>query len=151
MKTWVKVLLGLVGLVVLAVAALAAVVGGASWWVKSNADELRAERGRAIEEGQAFAASHDAHACVVEAMQRAAARSGLVEELGHKAFLVACLDKAHRPADFCAGVPAPDAIVDSATWAVKLCTLKGHAGSGPCSRLVEAIQKACAGSGTDEP
>jgi hypothetical protein len=55
MKTWVKVLLGLVGLVVLAVAALAAVVGGASWWAKSNADELRAERGRAIEEGQAFA------------------------------------------------------------------------------------------------
>lgn len=140
MPKWLKVVLGILG-----VAMLLCVLSGAGayYWFNENKEKLKGVGDRAKAEGSAFAYEHDANECVDEGLRRLSVRSGIVDQAEHKLFLKACLEKAKRPATFCAGVPARGELVQSATWAVERCVAKGRSGDQDCGRLMQAVAEAC--------
>lgn len=140
MKTWVKVVLAVLALGLLTCGLL---VGGVAWWFDSNKDELKAQGDRMRAEAETFARTNDADACVTEAVRRLRERSSFMDEVRHKVFLSACLERAARRADFCEGVPSRQASVAAATWSLEFCNTREGVDPQACSRLSQEILEAC--------
>ena len=148
MPNWLKVILILLGIVVLLCGVTSA---GAYWWINDNKDRLKGVGERAKKEGTAFAYEHGAEECVDEGLRRLKERNGIVDQVEHKLFLRACLDKAARPATFCADAPPPGEILRAATWGVERCIQKGRAQDQDCGRLMQAVLEACRASQPQPP
>lgn len=144
MPKWLKVVLVILGVVVLLCGLSSA---GAYWWFTENKEKLKGVGERAKKEGVAFAYQRDGEACVDEGLRRLAERSGIIDQVEHKLFLKACLEKATRPAGFCDGVPPLGEIIQSASWAVQRCIAKGKTDNQNCARMMQVLQEVCASPG----
>jgi hypothetical protein len=145
MPRWLKLVLGLIG-ALLALCLVTAAAGFA--WLDRNKDRLKGVGERATTEGQDFGDGRDAEACLDEALQRLAARNGIVDQAEHKLFLKACLATAARDAGFCRDVPAKgelsaQSVITSAGWAMGRCTARGKPQDQDCARLMQVVQEAC--------
>jgi hypothetical protein len=118
--------------------------GGLQLWLDRSGEGLQ-ERGRvATEEGYAFATSTDQEGCVAEGLRRAATDGGIMERALARVFVGACLERSTPTGGFCSGVPEPDAIMASATWAVRECEARGlDGGESYCRNHVREIQDFC--------
>lgn len=122
-----------------------AIGGGVAWWFNANKDSLKAGGDKAKAEGEAFGRANDADACVTEGLRRLDTERGIVAQALNNIFLQHCLEVAARPVGFCDGVPARGEVLDSATWAVAECEKRGHENDQECGRMMQVLQKVCAG------
>jgi hypothetical protein len=122
----------LVGLVVLGV-----------WWARMTMTKAK----DAALEGMKFAATHDADACVDQAL-RYLYGPGVSSEASLRAFLHTCLANAPRSPTFCADLPARGDIMKGVAFGMRQCSKRGFIADERCSRsLAEAIPDACAAAG----
>lgn len=126
------------------------VCGGvaAKFWWASSGHKMMEGLNAAGTEAETFAKTHDAPACVDEAMTRAEPCQGASSlcAIHASTFLYSCLLHAKRPPDFCSGVPktaesAKDIDAEDA-WRTKACEKLGHPGE-TCEQMLMQEQLAC--------
>ena len=140
MKTWVKVLLGVIALVVLS---CGLIIGGAVYWVDKNKGAIKEKGEKVMAEAKAFAATHEASECVTEAFRRQDADDGFLATVETKIFLEHCAEEARNLAALCADVPPASEIMKTVTWSVARCADMGRADDQQCAQLIRALQGPC--------
>ena len=63
--------------------------------------------------------------------------------LSARSFVQACLTKAAPAPQICTNVPKRSEIIRSAKWAIDECGRRGLAGSQPCGRMMQEVQRYC--------
>ena len=142
MSTGLKVVLILL---VLGVLACGGVLVASKAWFEANKDELAAMGIQATEDGEAFGLGVEQAGCVNEGLSRVDSCGELdpMCEAPIGIFIEACLGTAAPTPGFCDGVPAPESIVDSATWRVGTCQNLGRANDEACGRMLGSVQEYC--------
>ena len=131
---------------------IAMIVAGVVWF-NANKDELATDFKAKVEEIHAeastFAQATDQQGCLDEAVRRASACGGFSPmcEAHAGIFGRICLDEARPTAGLCNGVPKPDAIMDTVTWAAEVCTKYEGVPMDRCQRIYQPLQKFCHESG----
>jgi hypothetical protein len=141
MPQWLKTLLIVMGVGILM---MATCVGGATLWFRAHKDELVQTGKKMQQEGEVYGRSSTDSGCLTEARRRLDARVSLVEEVGIRLFLSACLGTARPSPEFCKDVPGEDSILQSATWAGKVCSESNAKDPQACGRTMRAVQTYCA-------
>ncbi|MDQ6800099.1 MAG: hypothetical protein M3041_04600 [Acidobacteriota bacterium] len=140
MPAWLKIVLIVIGVFVLIIIGFG-IVGYVYFnqhkeeWIKAGA--------AAKQDGEAFAAGKDGAQCVDEGLKRLGACSGLSCEITVRAFVQSCMAKAAPAPQLCTNVPRRSEIISSAKWAIDECSHRGLAGSQPCGRLLQEVQRYC--------
>jgi len=142
MKTWVKVVIGLLAVGFVGAAAL---VGGIYYWVSKNKDTLIAETREAVEAGKTYGASHKKDECIEYSLTKLGDCGGfnLICETKNKMFLQTCLGSSAPQANFCDGIPKMSEIIATAQWTVQQCAKRGRINDQPCTRLMQAVTAHC--------
>lgn len=142
MPKWLKVLLLVMGGCMVFAGLL---IGGAAWWVSSNADQLKERTHRLKAEGEAFGKDRGWQACEPEALRRAdgCTIGNIMCEVAQGFFFEACLTAGTPDARLCDGVPRKDEILASVTWSLSRCAAADHPDDQRCTRLMGAIQRHC--------
>ena len=123
-----------------------ALVAGAGWYVYSKKDQWLAE-GQAIhEEGLRAGASVAESECVRDSMARYRKDPSVLGAIASRVWLAGCLETSRPESDFCTGVPNEDAILDSATWRVGICSRYGIEGDSTCPNVPAEVQGYCHGA-----
>jgi hypothetical protein len=118
-------------------------IGGALWW-KNNKARLMEGSAKAMEEGEAFGATHSDAECLDEAFRRLPDVDGLTGEVKNNLFFDACLKKGRETPGFCQDVPKPGDILGSVKWQLATCARRHHINDQRCSRALNPVQKHCA-------
>lgn len=112
-------------------------------WVRENKDRLIQQGQEARAEGERFGATATQEECVDEAVVRLKARPGLIQEVSHKFFLVACIKVAKQTPGFCNEVPPVEEIIKGSAYTLRKCSALGMPGDQPCFRLLQGVQLVC--------
>jgi len=141
MPAWLKIILIVIGVIVLILVGFG--VMGYVYFSQHRAEWMKAGTA-AKQEGEAFAATHDASQCVDEGIKRLSSCSGLTCEIGARTFLGTCMTKAaNAPPQFCSGVPRRSEIIRSAKWRIEECGRRGQPNNQACGRLMQEVQLYC--------
>jgi hypothetical protein len=141
MSNTVKVLL-IIGAVIIGLVTCCCAGGG--MWFAANKERLMAAGDRAEREAEAFAADHDAPACLEESFRRYRLDPGLGSEIATKIFMTRCLEVAVTPPDFCDGVPGPMDIMEGVSWRLRKCaTIGALPDPQACGRMLDTVPAFC--------
>lgn len=131
--------------VALVCAAVVVVVAGAgrTWWSLHGDDFLAAGKA-AMDEGRSAGQSLDERACLVDAVERTAAKSdmSLGESVANGLRLSGCLETSHLQASFCDEVPTKSELLASASWSASSCSQRGLS-NALCTTLLQNVVTYC--------
>ncbi|HEX2571773.1 MAG TPA: hypothetical protein VH877_19610 [Polyangia bacterium] len=141
MPRWLKILLIVMGVGILL---MATCVGGATLWFRAHEDELRQSSKKMKAEGEVYGRSSTDSGCLAETKRRLDASESLLDQVGIRLFLRACLGTARPTPEFCKDAPAPDAILPTMMWLQKVCSELDAKDPQACTRTVQDIPAHCA-------
>ncbi len=129
--------LGLGGLILLGV--------GTAVWVHYYGDSFVASTKDLTEKGVAYGREHTADECVGEALGQVkdCAPINMKCTMNGQVFIQSCLRGANPADEFCQGVPAPTAILDSISYRKDQCERRGQSGKEQCSQIIQGVQSYC--------
>lgn len=137
-----KIILLVVSIALLLIIGLG--VGGYIW-VRENKDRLVQQGQEAHSEGERFGVTATQEECVNEAVARLKAHPGLIKEVNHKFFLMACIEVAKQTPGFCNDVPPVEEIIKGSAYTLRKCKALGLPVDQSCFRLLQGVQLVCHG------